>query len=307
MQLRYDEDFVEAAALVCSSGRRPGIAPLQIVRFQRERERLYSILDPYERNTAFCRLHLDWFREWSLEKLLTDVLQEFALLPGLLKTLVFRKARGKRDEGAELYVNEAGDRTGVVSMRPEHLEEEHRVTVYLRHELSHLQDMVDPAFGYAPELAVPQASVSQQRLARERYTVLWDTSIDGRLTGSGRPTIANQQRRWIEFTNTFGFWPAGEQERVFNSIWNDPAPNHQALEALVCDPRQVHSSAGPQPGGLCPLCGFPTFAWAAPAALGETVCAAIGREFPHWSPEQGSCGRCLEVFRCQQLAERVPV
>ena len=54
---------------------------LQIARFQREREKLYAILDPDERNTAFFKLHLDWFREWGLEKLITDLLKEFPLLP----------------------------------------------------------------------------------------------------------------------------------------------------------------------------------------------------------------------------------
>ena len=88
----------------------------------------------------------------------------------------------------------------------ERLQDQRRVAVYLRHELSHLQDMVDPAFfGYVPELTVSHASVSQQRLARQRYTVLWDTSIDGRLIRSGRSTIATRQERRLEFTNTFGF------------------------------------------------------------------------------------------------------
>ena len=69
MQLRYDEDFIEAAAFLCTSGRRKGVPSLQIARFHREREKLYAILDPDERNTAFFKLHLDWFREWGLEKL----------------------------------------------------------------------------------------------------------------------------------------------------------------------------------------------------------------------------------------------
>ena len=67
MHLRYDEDFVETAVFLCTSGRRRGTSSLQIARFNREREKLYSILDPDERNSAFCRLHLEWFREWGLD------------------------------------------------------------------------------------------------------------------------------------------------------------------------------------------------------------------------------------------------
>ena len=80
MRLRYDEDFVEAAVQVCTTRRGPEISSLQVARFNREREKLYDILDPDERNTAFFRLHLDWFREWGLERRLTEPLK--VLRPG---------------------------------------------------------------------------------------------------------------------------------------------------------------------------------------------------------------------------------
>src|SRR5689334_8636015 len=105
MHLRYDEDFIEEAVLLCASGRRKGISPLHVSRFHRERERLYDMLDLDERNTAFFELHLEWFRKWGLEQLLTQTLGEFPLLPKSLSTLVFRKSRGKNDDGTELYVN----------------------------------------------------------------------------------------------------------------------------------------------------------------------------------------------------------
>src|SRR6516164_5843180 len=118
MNLRYDEDFVEAAIFLCSTGRRQGISPLQIARFNREREKLYGILDPDDRNAAFFKLHLEWFREWGLEKLLTAPIKEFPLLASALSILAFRKARGKDDDGAELYVSETGARSGVLAVRP---------------------------------------------------------------------------------------------------------------------------------------------------------------------------------------------
>src|SRR5829696_9642605 len=115
MQLRYDEDFIEAAVFSCASGRRKAVPSLQVARFHRQRERLYSILDPDQRNTAFFQLHLDWFREWSLEKLLTDLLKEFPLLPEKLSVLAVRKARNQNDDGAELYVNETGQRSAILA------------------------------------------------------------------------------------------------------------------------------------------------------------------------------------------------
>ena len=75
MHLRYDEDLVEAVVFQGASGRLKGIPGLQIARFNREREKLYSIPDPDERNNAFFRLHGDWFREWGMERRLTEPLK----------------------------------------------------------------------------------------------------------------------------------------------------------------------------------------------------------------------------------------
>src|SRR5262245_52753949 len=115
MHLRYDDDFVEAAVFLCASGRRPGAPALQIRRFHAERERCYPVADPDERNAAFFRVHLGWFREWGLEQLLTSLLQEYPLLPGALNVLAFRQGRGHNEEGAELYVSGAGVRNAMVA------------------------------------------------------------------------------------------------------------------------------------------------------------------------------------------------
>jgi len=297
MHLRYDEDFVEAAVTLCAAGRRKGVSSLQIARFNREREKLYSILDPDDRNSAFFRLHLEWFREWGMEKLLTDPLKEFPLLPRALTLLAFRKSRGKNDEGTELYVNEAGACNGVVAIRPERLQDVAELAPFMRHELTHLHDMVDPAFGYLPELRRSGPSLSQQRLARERYRLLWDVSIDGRLTGRGCQTVATRDQRWTEFTSAFAFWTTPRQQQIFDALWIDLKPTHRALEELVSDPRQLQSGSGPRPGAPCPLCGFPTFAWADATLLEEHTRRAIEREFPQWTSGHGVCARCAAVFR----------
>ena len=65
-----------------------------------------------------------------------------------------------------------------------------RLRDYVRHEFTHLSDMLDPAFGYAPTLDLPGLNGAQQRLARERYRLLWDITIDGRLTAAGRTPMA---------------------------------------------------------------------------------------------------------------------
>ena len=116
MHLRYHDDFVEAAVFLCASGRRPGTSALQIRRFHAEREKCYTVADPDERNAAFFKVHLGWFREWGLEQLLTGLLKEYPLLPSALNVLAFRCARARNEEGAEMYVS-AGVRNAMISLR----------------------------------------------------------------------------------------------------------------------------------------------------------------------------------------------
>jgi hypothetical protein len=233
MPLRYDEDFIEAAVLLCTSGRRQGVPPLQVARFHRERERLYEILDPDDRNAAFFRLHFDWFREWGLEKPLADVLREFPLLAEGLHVLAVRKTPSKNDEGAELYVNDAGQRTGLLALRLERLAQEASLPDFLRHELTHLHDMLDPAFGYSPALDLPGLNTAQQRLAAERYRLLWDITIDGRLAATGHTPLTPREQHAAAFARGYAFWPAERQSETFESLWRNAKPCHSDLLALI--------------------------------------------------------------------------
>ena len=296
MNLRYDDDFVEAAVFLCASGRRPGVPALQIRRFHAERERCYAVADPDERNAAFFKVHLDWFREWGLEQLLTGLLDEYPLLPGALKVLAFRQARGKNEEGAELYVSADNVRNAMVALRLERLERDEPLRRFLRHEFVHLHDMVDPSFAYSPQLNLPGLNPTQQRITRERYRLLWDITIDGRLARAGHSSVNNREQHEAIFNPAFSFWPEEKRRRVFESHWNDAAPRHENLLALAADPRDVNHASAPLPGGSCPLCHFPTFEWTDVSALNPETLASLGREFPCWTPDQGACKRCVEIY-----------
>src|SRR5512145_1213895 len=155
MNLRYDEDLVEAAVFLCARTPRPDLAPLQVRRFHAERDRLYRLLDPDERNAAFFELHLAWFREWGLEAAVGNVLREYPLIPPAVSTLVLRKARTRTDEGADLYVNDDGQRHAVLALAPARFLRPDELADFLRHEFMHLHDMLDPAFCYSPQLPLP--------------------------------------------------------------------------------------------------------------------------------------------------------
>jgi hypothetical protein len=291
VKLLFDEDLVEGAVFDCARATNS----LQVRRFHREREKIYVITDPDERNAAFFRLHLDWFREWGLESLLRERITPFANLETHLKAMAFRKARSKSEEGSDLYVNREGERHGMLALRPERFNNRPSLIPFLNHELMHLNDIVDPGFAFSPDIGDPTQSPSQQRLIRERYRLLWDITIDGRLFHSNRETIATRELRWSEFDRAFSFLADEKRHEQFQSLWTNPAPKHFQLVALANDPRGLNMSHVPQPGGPCPLCGFPTFEWASQANLAP-VAAAIRAEFPQWSFGHRACKRCVEVY-----------
>ena len=295
MQIRYDEDFLESAVFLCSSGKVGNISPLQIRRFQRDRERLYKISDPDERNSAFFKLHAEWFREWALDARIDNYVKQFPSLASELTLLAFRKARSKQEEGAELYVNSAG-KNGVIALRVERLSTNEGLDAFMHHELMHLHDMVDRPFGYTRDL--PAAiDPMLQRLIRDRYRLLWDVSIDGRLITQGKATIASQQSRRDEFDRAYSFWSSPDREQVFQRLWTTVKPTHAELLQLACDPRNVAQQHQPLPGALCPLCRFPTFEWADPITFKDEMLSAITRDFPTWRAQYGACKRCAEIYK----------
>ena len=309
MQVRYDEDLIVALVFICMSGRRAGVPHAQISRFQWQRDRLYSIIDPDDRSAAFFRLNLDWFREWELEQALTGLLGEFPAMRANLATLVFRRAQGRNDEGAELYVNGDSSRNAVLALRPERfigvstdaasgtLASDRELRAFLRHEFTHLDDMLAPAFGYLPVYRQPGMNAAQERLTRERYRLLWDITIDGRIHRSRHPAPSTREQHRAAFDRAFGFWPDERRDVTFERLWTHAEPRHADLLTLASDPREIRDSHEPQPGGACPLCGFATFEWAQAGELSADVLSIISREFVNWTPDRGICHRCIEIYR----------
>ena len=295
MQLQYDEILIESAVLVCARGKRSDAPPAQVRRFHKERERLYSILDPDERNSAFFELNLSWFREWGLEQALHESLNEFPLLATALKTAAFRRARQRREEGAELFVNGSA-RSAIIALRPERFADDGGLTTFLRHELTHLSDMVDPAFAYEPEIGFAKHP-AQERLVRERYRLLWDITIDGRISTRNELPKTVRDHHWKQFERAYGFWDPPAIDATFRSLWDGEHPRHSRLIELASDPRGLRFAHKPAPGALCPLCGFPTFHWVPQDKVSAKIREAAAAEFPAWTEEQGICNRCFEMYQ----------
>ncbi len=278
----------------------------EMAAFQRGREPAYAKTDPDERDAAFTRVNSDWFLRLALDAPVRQAFSEQAAALSALLRVLFVPVDREADQGAELYVASAQERSVVVSVRPEVLAVPARALDFLRRELMHIADMLDPAFEYEPALPPQPAGPTLDRLLQDRYRVIWDCSVDGRLARRGVCAADTRERRGREFAAAFGF--LGEKTgEAFARVFDGPRPRHPEFVVMATDPA---GGFGVGPGsarrpGRCPLCGCPTFDFEpAPAALPAAALTAIRAEFPSWWPEQGLCPQCADLYRARAMSDQ---
>jgi hypothetical protein len=215
-----------------------------------------------------------------------------------------------KEEGAELFVaadralEENRRRTLRILIRPESLLEPESLLTFLRHELFHIADMLDPRFAYEPTLPRVEGGPTYDTLIINRYGVLWDTTINGRMVRRGwlKDAVHDQQLR--DFRQAF---PMLEEkgEEYFRRFFNADQPKHSELAAFALDPRTVagHLGGHSAAGSHCPLCKFPSHSFEPkPETLGDEVLAAISQDFPQWTPAWGLCAQCADLYRASRLS-----
>jgi hypothetical protein len=125
--------------------------------------------------------------------------------------------------------------TLLVRLRPESLLEAERLRALLRHELLHAADMLDPAFGYSRELPASDSGPSYDNLLRDRYRVVWDATIDGRLCQRGMLDAGAREARRVEFTMALPMLGARAAE-LFSAWFDGPRPSHAGIVRFILDP-----------------------------------------------------------------------
>lgn len=210
------------------------------------------------------------FRRAALDAAVADVVGEFAGMPPV------RVGIASEAEGAFL----APDRSAVLlRLRVERFERVDALQRYLRHELGHVADQLDPAFGYA--------DVDVDPPVRERFALLWSVRVDARAEAAGREPLRDAAA-WLKRVQAS--WPWADVRRSFEDLRSAPAVTHADLLAWASEPRRFVGGGG---AARCPLCRFPTLVW---GRLGDEVAALIAAAFPSWSRADGACGQCVEGY-----------
>jgi hypothetical protein len=193
MAPEYEPALVEAAVLEALAGR-PAERALHA-----ERDPLYAMADPEAREAAFTALHARWFVGLGLDQPLRDALAERPEIGERCGRGIVVRAPAVRAEGADLLVAPPARPTLLVRLTAQRLGARGRALTLLRRELLHVADMLDPDFGYAPRMGAGAPAPGWQ----ERYRVLWDASIEGRLVRSGLAPSTARAERLREFTRAF--------------------------------------------------------------------------------------------------------
>jgi hypothetical protein len=295
-RITYAPDLIEEAVLLAERS-----AALPDVReFRRERDRIYEIADQDAREASFRTLHLGCFARLRLDGVIEQVMREHPDIAGAVQTCRVIRAVTRQEEGADL-VDVIAPREGrskpmlVLRLRSTTVVDPAALRTLLRHELMHVADMLDPAFGYERTLPPSDEGPSSDTILRDRYRVLWDTSIDGRLVRAGLTEDAARERGGREFSATFamlGESCQGEFERWFDG----PRPGHAEMVRFATSPLGSRGRGS----GRCPLCRFPV---ATLDRRGERMPApmhaAIRQLHPAWRAEDGLCPQCFDLYEAR--------
>lgn len=293
--IRYDPELLEEAVFLAVRGE-PAAR-----NFHRERSRIYEISDPEERERAFQELYRAWFSRLGLDRLIEKAVEEQPLVAGV-DQLIAGRATTKLDEGAELFVGPQ-TRTVRLLLRPESFLDPSALLALLRHELMHIADMLDPRFDYEPTAPPAEGGAPHGRLLRERYRVVWDATIDGRMVRRGWAPESLRAERLAEFCQTFPLTGEGA-EKAFGRFFDREPHTHAELMAFAANPGPRPLERAGQPGSPCPLCRFPTYAFEPePELLPADLVERITREFPRWRPAHGLCVQCAQLYRARAISE----
>ncbi len=266
-------------------------------------DRLYATADPELRNQAFRDAYAQRFSAWGLGRDVEDALAQLPTLREITQCVIVPAGRGNSQRVDLLSKEVAGrtERTLYVQLRPETVLDPTTIRPWLRRELLHVVDMLDEKFGYRAD-EMPGSSW-ERKLRQDRYMVLWRMYIAGRLTRAGYPDDRELSALRTAFGRAFIHQGAHPPTAAFERVLHADSLTHAQLLAWAIAPQSLVAgesacaACGPQPGGSCPLCGFPTHDWFDFVDQGSAeLAAAIETTHAAWNRVQGACRQCAETY-----------
>jgi len=302
--IRYDPRLIEEVVFLALRNHRDGR------QYQEDRERVYEIADDRAREREFGALNEEWLARLGLNQAVEQSLAEQPGISSRASSCFIGRVAQAKEEGAELFVapdeqlDAIAGRIVSILLRPESMLQPDTLVTFLRHELFHIADMLDPSFAYEPVLPKAEGGPTYDTLITNRYRALWDVTIHGRMMRRDWLPATAREQQLGDFRNAFPMFEENCEE-LFKPFFDADQPKHAELVAFAFDPRaaggrRIHQSF---PGNHCPLCRFPTHAFEPePDSLGTAVLEAIAEDFPSWTTSRGLCMQCADLYRGRRMS-----
>lgn len=314
MKIQYDPLLTETVVLQEITRRQELGDPALFREYHVAADPLYH-RRPDARDAAFQRLHAQFFTKLGFAEILQAELRRFPSIEAQASEVIVALAAGSHEEGADLSLGEAygnghvGKRVGIRLLADRVLDIA-TLQRYLRHELLHVVDLLDPDFGYEGEIRLAVVSPAEENIIRNRYRLLWCLSIDARLECAGGEPLADRETRRREFEAQYQKFAPTVREAIFERLWQAETLSHSLLlqmatgsEALLrmagpaARTRSETSPRAPLPGSPCPLCRFPSYHFVEDhTILDSALVTEIRLDFPSFRVDDSLCERCLEVY-----------
>lgn len=262
-------------------------------------EPIYEMQSEEERENKFMQLHLHLFEKLGFPKQIMDVFAEFSNIHSRIEKIFVSKAINQNTEGGDLSENA---RDIGISILAERFINTEQLQSFLHHEFMHIADMLDETFNYKRDNALFSFLPMQYNNIIDRYRVLWDITIDGRLALKNKKISTEKEKHYSKFSILFSNLPKFQKEEIFNYLWHTENLTHRELIEMSAGNFNLLSFSGKiilsnkkMSGVPCPLCKFPTYEWV--QEFEKDVINEVKKNFPEWQSEYGICGRCAELYR----------
>lgn len=262
--------------------------------FHQGRTRIYETVEKEGQPKAFQDLNATFFRDLCLDKNFQDIFQEYPLLQSSGMDVYVKSTFQKRQERSELFVDGSA-RTLILSLRVLQTLDLGLLAPFLRHELMHISDMVDPDFQYDPNPVMGGTGQVEEELIRDRFRVLWNLYVSARLVGRGHAPLIPFNNLKGEFERSFSHIDEVEKAKIIQNFVGQKKWTQAELLQLARNER-INKPLGE--GGLrCPLCHFTSYedkrVWTDEEQL---MILEIKKDFSAWSPGQGLCSQCFDLY-----------
>ncbi len=286
---------------------------------------IYEKFSLDDREPEFKKLYQQLFGKWGFADILNDSFDEFPALKAKIGIVLVRGVLKEDQEGVDILrkwgtveeklakqFEEKGLKGVGIKLIPRRFYDP-AINRYLRHELTHISDMLDEAFGYDADTKVG-FNPGEEHLILNRYRVLWSLHVDSRIERSGKEPMFSKEYRFREFRTWYRKILPGQVESVFEGLWQTEYLTHAELLEMASDTirvmdRAIEIEEGEipdlptkallMPGFPCPLCRFPTYSWVEnlEEKLEPFVLDYIQENHPGWEIDYGACDRCFEVYK----------